>query len=321
MFWHTANYYENLVARAFSAPNSKEHQIIVRKFRQWIGLEKTLCSQKSCKKFTHGILRAARRIAESLPPARLGEFSIGFGDLKLECYTSDTNTSSVYLFGASDNLRFFEIYNKHIRSASVAIDVGANVGIHSLAMSHCVGREGTVFSFEPSTKIYQRARKNISINAKTNIHLSSTALGSAVGTVGFLDTSDQVNIGESKIQENATTKVELDTMDNALANNNNISLIKIDVEGFEKDVIRGAQNVLQANRPALVIELNQERYSLKEIVDSIPYRCDIYKIPYTFLEQLEQVVVSSRVLANTSVEKNSGRAFDALILPAQASAN
>lgn len=318
MFWHAASHYTDLVDRAYSDPASAERQLIGRRFRQWIGLEHGILPRIAVKKFIRRIFKATKQLAASQPSRRLGECAIGFGDLRIEAYASDSNTASVFLFGASDNLRLFEIYRQYCRPASTAVDVGANVGMHSLVFSHLVGNEGRVFSFEPSPRILQRAAENIRLNPATNIELISKALGSAVGTVGFLDLADQANIGESRVRRDAAGQVAMDTLDNVLATAHarNVSLVKIDVEGFEREVLQGAQDTLRNEKPTLVIECNLEQYELKEMLDAIPYACDVYAIPYSFREPLEQVARAGKVLPNTSMQRNSARTFDALIVPA-----
>jgi hypothetical protein len=217
MFWHAASYYTDLVDRAYSDPACAERQLITRRFRQWVGLEQGILPRIAAKKFIRRIFKATKQLAAAQPARRLGECAIGFGDLRIEAYASDSNTASVFLFGASDNLRLFDIYRQYCRPASMAVDVGANVGMHSLVLSHLVGSEGRVFSFEPSTRILQRAAENIRLNAVTNIELISMALGGAVGTIGFLDLADQANIGESRVRRDAEGQVAMDTLDNVLA--------------------------------------------------------------------------------------------------------
>jgi len=219
----------------------------------------------------------------------LGVARIGLGDLRIHSSTGDANSSMVYLLGFSDNLSFFSIYKMFALPGSVAVDVGANLGIHTLALSHCVFR-GTVFSFEPRRSIYTRLIENLTENGIVNVVASDKAIGDSCG-VSLLDVDeDDYNIGKARIGHQGNQIVEITMLDHALKDPPSaISLIKIDTEGYELRVLRGASCVLAEHRPVLVCEYSPSAYSLHQIQDLLPYRAYCFSIPYNLYGKIKPV--------------------------------
>jgi FkbM family methyltransferase len=142
------------------------------------------------------------------------------------------------------NPRFFErdekVLTKHLRPNDVFVDVGANIGTLSLTASKIVGPSGKVFSIEahPTTVAYLRG--NVQLNAAENISVIHAAAGDHEGSVKFSSgrSDDQNRVATSGIG------VPLSTLD-LLLPKVAIRLLKVDVEGFELFVFRGAERVLE----------------------------------------------------------------------------
>lgn len=126
------------------------------------------------------------------------------------------------------------------------IDVGANIGTVSLAIASRVGAKGKVYSFEPHPKIYSFLVDNINLNGFKQIIPHNKALGSKAGTVYLSDHSDD---SQNTVESSGHISVKLDTLDNVVPEEP-IKLIKIDVEGYEGEVLMGASNILR--RTAMV---------------------------------------------------------------------
>jgi FkbM family methyltransferase len=214
----------------------------------------------------------------------LGAVRIGFEDLEIYARTSDADSSRVYLAGFSESLTLFEAYRRAITPGTIAVDVGANIGAHSLVLSRCVGKNGQVYSYEPSRTLSERFNQNMALNRIENLTLRNVGLGVTNSTMRFQPRQNEFSIGLGKLDANGPIEVDVVALDSDLQVSGRISLIKIDVEGNELDVVRGAKTILARHRPVLVIECNTD-WTLDELRDTMPYPVKITSIPDTLLEQ------------------------------------
>ncbi|MCZ4058151.1 FkbM family methyltransferase [Pantoea sp. LMR881] len=138
---------------------------------------------------------------------------------------------------------------------STIIDIGANIGNHSVYFGLFCGA-GKVLSFEPQTEVYDTLCKNISLN---NLNEKVTAFKMGLGsyeTMASLGVVDHKNIGMTKLEINAGGEIKISTLDSLMENEpkNSISVIKIDVEGMEMEVLRGAIKTLEQHSPVIYVE-------------------------------------------------------------------
>ena len=138
---------------------------------------------------------------------------------------------------------------------SIAIDIGANIGNHSLYFSDFFN---TVYSFEPNSQVF----KLLQLNAKLvkNIHCFNFGLSSHAST-SHLEIADLDNCGSANISNISTTKtisIELKTLDESISTinliNSKIKLIKIDVEGHEYKVLKGGEKTIMSAMPIIIFE-------------------------------------------------------------------
>lgn len=150
-------------------------------------------------------------------------------------------------------------------SGGVFVDVGANVGVVSLAAAVWVGATGYVFAFEPSQREYQRLTDNLLINecgwitpirAAVIDHEGDLELRVADAAFGGLNTTASA-FSYSGVAVERVERVPGITLDAFLSRTPvpRVDVIKIDVEGVEGTVLTGAAHVLQAFRPAVVLEV------------------------------------------------------------------
>jgi len=260
--------------------------------RKWYGVEKVAAHSRFLSRwFVDFIVQAQCDIfaSKTMKSFELGAAEIGVGDLRIHCSTGDINSSIVYLLGFSDNLAFFCIYRIFALPDSVAVDVGANLGIHTLALSDCVLR-GTVFSFEPRLSVYTKLIDNVNENGIMNVVASEKALGGSIGESHLHVDEDDFNIGKARMGDQGNQVVDVTTLDDALKDSPSmVSLIKIDTEGYELQVLRGAASVLADHRPVLVCEFSPSAYSLSQLKNIIPYNANYFRIPYNRYEKLQPV--------------------------------
>jgi FkbM family methyltransferase len=132
------------------------------------------------------------------------------------------------------------------------VDVGANIGNHSIYFAAQCGCRVT--AFEPNPMVYELLRLNIEHNQLlSRIETHCTALGAQSG-LGEIDTSKAVhNLGAARVKPVPDGTVRIERLDDALPRINP-SLIKIDVEGMELEILHGAQRTIERARPIICIE-------------------------------------------------------------------
>jgi len=156
---------------------------------------------------------------------------------------------------------------EHIEPAQVVIDVGANNGYLSLRLARRVGRAGKVLAFEPHPGNVLRCLCNHSLNIMEPIELVPLGLGDEEGECTMIEV-DAANAGMNRIvptaagvpdalQSRART-VRVTTLDGFLGERTSLPVdwIKIDVEGYEARVLRGAAETIERSRPGLFIEVD-----------------------------------------------------------------
>ncbi|WP_419394322.1 FkbM family methyltransferase [Cytobacillus praedii] len=151
-------------------------------------------------------------------------------------------------------------------SKSVCLDIGANIGLISLALSY-LATEGKVYSFEPSKRNFSYLVQNIKENYVANINPINIGVYDQNKDMEFCNISDGggwsfvFNGTESITQPNeVVTCVRLDDWVQT-EGINKIDLIKIDTEGSEAKVIRGAINTIHNTRPDVIVEFFPEKIS------------------------------------------------------------
>jgi FkbM family methyltransferase len=134
----------------------------------------------------------------------------------------------------------------YLREGDVFVDVGANIGTLSLTAASIVGEKGRVISIEAHPRIFGYLRENVLLNNFKNVSLINTAVGDKQGTIYFSDirTDDQ----NSAVPE-SDLAIPVDILDNLLENKcDEVDLLKVDVEGFEKFVFEGAAHFLAVTK-------------------------------------------------------------------------
>jgi FkbM family methyltransferase len=159
----------------------------------------------------------------------------------------------------------------NLRAGNTFWDVGANVGWFSLLASKIVGPNGRVFSFEPSPEVFKLLSANIrglhsiraiqcgvgNADAVTEFAAQGTSMaGSFVEEVTKIN---QCFAPEIPIRKVEVTIRKVDTLAKELARPH---LLKVDVEGFEVEVLKGAKELLSTVRPILIIEIHPPQLSL-----------------------------------------------------------
>lgn len=170
------------------------------------------------------------------------------------------------------------LVKQFVRRDDTFFDVGANIGVYTLLASQLVGEGGLVHSFEPLTDANELLRSNVKLNQCKNVTINPVAVGEENGEVPIYINAQNAlsslgNTNRGKIIKSQTVQVlTLDTYAKN-AGISKIDFLKIDVEGFEGHVLRGAEKLIAAS-PNLVVmsELAKKNFaplgfSVKDVLD------------------------------------------------------
>ena len=168
--------------------------------------------------------------------------------------------SAIYLNGSLEP-NFLRLISSHLKSTDVFFDIGSNIGQHGLYASRFCE---TVYCFEPITKLFNQLSLTISHNNFSNIRAYNLALGSSNGFMPIF--SEAANMGGSSIlfkkNKSREQMVEVRKLDDFLKQHpSSIGMMKIDVEGFEWEVLQGAEQTMRTYKPKLLIEYSLPFYN------------------------------------------------------------
>ncbi len=158
----------------------------------------------------------------------------------------------------------YNAFKSVLRRGGVALDIGANVGCYSLLFGQWVGPSGKVFAFEPASETYSNLRRHIKLNRlDTVITPVEAAVSDTVSTASFIEFDshgmNRLATSLDKAEQSRVVEVATTTVDEFCKQAGVVpDLIKIDVEGFELNVLRGARDTIKAagNRLALFVEIH-----------------------------------------------------------------
>lgn len=153
------------------------------------------------------------------------------------------------------------LYNL-VKNGTTVIDVGTNIGETLLNFAK-INRDGVNIGFEPVPYLYEKAKNNIALNKFENIELVNKGLSSSEETLSFHEAMENNSGGMFLTRENnleEARSVQAVRLDDFVDRRGieNISLIKIDVEGFEMEVLKGASETLRRFRPTLFVEIDDK---------------------------------------------------------------
>ena len=173
---------------------------------------------------------------------------------------------AIFLFGYFE-YETFRAYRRVLKPGDTVLDIGANIGAHTMHLARCVSPAGGVIAFEPTAYAYNKLRQNISLNPP----LANLIQAEQVMLVDSDDTQVKPRLYSSwQIHDAAadthpkhggrlmdTTGTQNMTLDHYVAEHklNAVSLIKMDVDGHECQVLRGAHEILRRDKPVLLMEI------------------------------------------------------------------
>jgi|TARA_B100000085_G_scaffold155455_1_gene141220 FkbM family methyltransferase len=157
-----------------------------------------------------------------------------------------------------------DVIDKYVVEGTVAIDAGANFGSISVPISKKLGSSGKLYSFEMSKVMASRLKRNIEQNKCSNVELLNIALSDVADQsvfFGELEEDQKTNFGDIRINKEAEgTEVKTTTID-SLNIQDRVSFIKVDCQGYDLKVMRGAKETIEKHRPVVVFEWEDDMSS------------------------------------------------------------
>ncbi|HEX5754720.1 MAG TPA: FkbM family methyltransferase [Archangium sp.] len=150
-----------------------------------------------------------------------------------------------------------DLFARLLNRGDHVLDIGANVGTHALGFAALVGPGGRVVSFEPQPVIFELLRSNVHANGLTHVTCEQVALAERAGSamLSVPDYHQRHNSGLAALQAGGTTiEIQTRTLDDY--GFERCALMKLDVEGWERAVLRGGKQTLARCRPLVYAECN-----------------------------------------------------------------
>jgi FkbM family methyltransferase len=158
------------------------------------------------------------------------------------------------------------------RPGMIVADIGANVGAHTLLFARAVSPGGRVYAFEPTEYAFAKLQRNVALNPWTDVHAERVALAEAAHPAERIDFRASWPVFGPR--RDAPCVVSFDTLDAWAARHGvtRLDLIKIDVDGYEWNVLQGGRAML-ATRPVLLLEVTgnhfrDERNPVRFVMDA-----------------------------------------------------
>ena len=176
------------------------------------------------------------------------------------------NNSHVVRALVHDNVweqKIVNIFKKNINKNDVVVDIGSYIGLHTIGMSTLAKK---VISFEPQPLISACVRKTLNAKEIKNVEHYNIALGNHTGWT-YIETNGDGDASIKGIREkkifNKSLRCKIDKLDNIIKEK--VSLIKIDVEGYEWLVLSGAILTIQLYKPIIILETRRSKKNMKQL--------------------------------------------------------
>jgi FkbM family methyltransferase len=205
----------------------------------------------------------------------------GFNELQM-CRSGPMlyNKHDVYIGGSLQRYGEFsvgeqEVFAQIVRPGALVVEVGANIGAHTVELSGRAGPDGEVHAFEPQRIVFQALCANLALNQCANVHARQAAVGEQVGTcvIPAIDPMTRTNYGgvspRGVTVGEIVPVITLDSLDLPACH-----LLKVDVEGMEVEVLKGAEGLIETYRPIMYLENDRADRSeeLLTLVERLDYK-------------------------------------------------
>jgi FkbM family methyltransferase len=225
---------------------------------------------------------------------------------KLIIKNGDTGLTGNIYFGLSEFSDMMFLLHT-LQKKEIFIDIGANLGSYTVLSSKVIGSK--TICFEPVLSSYERLKDKIIINEISDlVVLQNKGVGNKNEYLNFTNNHDTMNKVDLSGANDFTTKVEVINIDSIVEKNKEY-FIKIDVEGFEFNVLKGAFNTLKLEEiSAIIIEINGSSNlygSSNELIHNFLLTLNFFPVSYNpFKKKLKKLNSYSKNTGNTIYIKN-----------------
>lgn len=168
----------------------------------------------------------------------------------------------IFLYGVYEPF-MLDIISKYLKPGMTYIDIGANIGQHSMYAASIVGENGKIYAYEPIPKIYEQ------LLASSKVNKYDTIINAYNYALGEKDSKELLNVskdigGSSLVNNTGDTEEKIEVIikkgNDDLFNLSKIDMVKIDVEGYELEVLHGIKESLIKHHPIILLEYSGEFY-------------------------------------------------------------
>jgi FkbM family methyltransferase len=223
------------------------------------------------------IAKPLRSALSRRAPAGVAMVDVCGGRLRGTRMLVDLSCEKYYWLGTHEP-RVQDWLAANVAAGSVVYDIGAHVGFFTLLCSALAGPAGSVRAFEPRLENVERLTANLRANDARNVRVVEAAVCDSEGEAAFIadDCTLEGRLGDSG--DSVSVRVTTTTVDACVAGGMPLpDVLKIDVEGAEGSVIRGAAETIAKHGPTLLIEVHSAAAGV-EVVDALPRAYDFVSV-------------------------------------------
>jgi FkbM family methyltransferase len=158
------------------------------------------------------------------------------------------------------------VFVANVSVGSVVLDIGANLGEYTVLAAQATDKHGRVIAYEPNPIVRDRLLRNIKANGFRHVEVCANALGLEDGIGVLTVPSDESGLGTLRSGPVGTEfRVEVRRLDGTLSEEDRarLSMIKLDVEGFELEVLQGARDTIDEARPVILYECAEDAFEIR----------------------------------------------------------
>lgn len=222
---------------------------------------------------------------------------------RLKANLANPEHQYLYFYGTHDERYVVTKLLKIIKSGDICWDIGANIGFYTCLLASQVKDTGAVIAFEPAARTCGYLQENVFLNEFTNVTVVNNGLGDNTEQRHLYYSQAALAEGTASLKypngRTASERVTLDTIDNLIGKLPTPDFIKIDVEGYQLEVLRGGEHFLKTHAPLLMAELkdvgetNRDDFSeIEKYITNLGY--SLYEIGKYTLKRCTHISDSKR---------------------------